>query len=296
MENRIINRFKTYLEQKQLSNNTIAAYLLDIKTINQFSVKKILENFTTSQEDISNYIFFLKNENFSLSKINRIVSSVNIFNSFLFEEKIVPIKVKIESPLKKEDSSKDNLVIFTRAEIEKILAINTTDFSSLRSKAILELVYSIGIKATDCINLLKDDVNLSIGYIKYTGKNNTYHTVPLNEFAIKAIENYLQYRIEHKIEGNYLFTASNGEKLSRQSFWKIFKNREKELSLDKELNPTNFRNSLAIHLLEDGISAEDVKDVLGLSSISSLVNYINNLDRQPRINRILKNHPRNSIK
>ena len=165
-----------------------------------------------------------------------------------------------------------------------------------RDKAIFELSYSIGIKPTECINIELGDVNTNIGYIKYKKKDG-YRTVPLNRECVEALENYIvELKKEYpEIKDNSkLFLNHDGESISRQGFWKIFKKRQQDLGLTKELNTMNFRNSLAIHLLEEKVPAEEVQELLGLKNIHSLKLYFSSLEGN-KSKRMMTNHPRKTI-
>lgn len=296
MSTKVIEKFQEYLENKNLSKNTIDSYILDINKINKFAVKKILENFTTNTEDVNNYLFMLKKKGYSITTILRSLSTINVFNKYLYDEKMVGHTIKMELPFDKnfDSNNEEEFVIFSREEVAEILEFNSEDLLALRDKAIFELVYAIGIKPTDCIELNRDNCNLSIGYLKYK-KDNIAHTIPLNKETLEAIAKYLEKLDELEIKHEKLFLSNKREALSRQGFWKIFKKRQTALGYKKELSPTTFRNSLAIHLLEDGISAEDVKELLGLKSINALKPYLDRLESKG-ISRVLLNHPRNKIR
>lgn len=296
MSLRIINRFEEYLNKKNLSKNTIDSYKSDIQKVNKLSVKKILENFTTNNDDVKNYLFLLKKQGYSTQTILRNLSSINMFNKFLFEEKFINYQIKIELPFDKNVEENEELVVFTRQEVAQILDFDTKSLFDLRDKAIFELVYAIGLKPSDCINLNKSDCNLEIGYLKYKKTDGVNHTIPLNIETSSALSAYLKKLEDLGIVREKLFLSSKKEALSRQGFWKIFKKRQLALGLKKELSPTTFRNSLAIHLLEDGVSAKDVKDLLGLRSINSLRVYFDKIHSSAGITRILNNHPRNKIR
>ena len=187
-------------------------------------------------------------------------------------------------------------MIFTRHEISRILDVNTKNLMGYRDKAIFELSYSIGIKPTECINLELRDVNTTIGYLKYRKKDG-YRTIALNKESVEAIENYiveLKKEYPNIKDDSKLFLNHDGEGISRQGFWKIFKKRQQDLGLTKELNTMNFRNSLAIHLLEDKVPAEEVQELLGLKNIHSLKLYFSSLEGN-KSKRMMTNHPRKTI-
>lgn len=294
---KIIKEFNNYLDKysKDLSENTISSYVLDINKLVNYLDNQDIVDFIVDETNVEGYINMLRKENYSESTIARVFSSFNMFNRFLYDQKIINHKVKLENKTKKTTSIK-NLVIFTREEINAILNFTGDSFLELRDKAIFELVYAIGIKPSDCINLKLDDVNLEIGYIKYKNNKGSYNTVPLNLETVDALNNYISalQGLKNKKDDS-LFVSSNGERLTRQGFWKIFKRRQKAINLKKELNPTTYRNTLAIHLLEDGISVEEVREILGLKTINSLKLYIDNMNNNKKVKLIMK-HPRNMIK
>ena len=245
---------------------------------------------------INNYMEYLRDNKYSAATLARTVSTVHVYSEYLFDKNIIKDKPQIDIKITKD--AEHDLVIFTRDEIAQILDIDTLTLNDFRDKAIFELSYSIGIKPTECINLEMKDVNLEIGYIKYR-KQDGYRTVALNTESIEAIRNYLDALKKHKVpisEESKLFLNHDGEGISRQGYWKIFKKRQKELELTKELNTMNFRNSLAVHLLEDNVPIQDVQEILGLKNIHSLKSYIKSLKKTKAIKRMFSNHPRKAMK
>jgi len=239
---------------------------------------------------------YLRDNKYSAATLARTVSTVHVYSEYLFDKNIIKDKPQIDIKITKD--AEHDLVIFTRDEIAQILDIDTLTLNDFRDKAIFELSYSIGIKPTECINLEMKDVNLEIGYIKYR-KQDGYRTVALNTESIEAIRNYLDALKKHKVpisEESKLFLNHDGEGISRQGYWKIFKKRQKELELTKELNTMNFRNSLAVHLLEDNVPIQDVQEILGLKNIHSLKSYIKSLKKTKAIKRMFSIHPRKAMK
>ena len=298
MSETVLKKFNEYLlNRKEFSTNTINSYDRDLKKIFLYLAEKgySTEDYSwLNEEFVSRYIDYLKDKDYSSATLSRTISTVHIFVEYLWIEKIIPNRVNIEVHIDKEDHH--DLVIFTRQEIAKILDVKTNNLMGYRDKAIFELSYSIGIKPTECINLELKDVNTTIGYLKYRKKEG-YRTIALNRESVEAIENYIvELKKEYpKIkDDSKLFLNHDGEGISRQGFWKIFKKRQQDLGLTKELNTMNFRNSLAIHLLEDKVPAEEVQELLGLKNIHSLKLYFSSLERS-KSKRMITNHPRKTI-
>ena len=299
MSEKVLNDFNEYLlNRKEFSANTINSYDRDLKKIFLYLAEKgySIDNYSwLNEEFISRYIDYLREKDYSSATLSRTISTVHIFVEYLWVEKIIPNRINIDVHIDKEEHQ--DLVIFTRQEISKILDVKTKNLMGFRDKAIFELSYSIGIKPTECINLELRDVNTTIGYLKYRKKEG-YRTIALNKESVVAIENYineLKKEYPNIKDDSKLFLNHDGEGISRQGFWKIFKKRQQDLGLTKELNTMNFRNSLAIHLLEDKVPAEEVQELLGLKNIHSLKLYFSSIEGN-KSKRMMTNHPRKTIK
>ena len=298
MSETVLNNFNEYLlNKKEFSSNTINSYDRDLKKIFLYLAERgySTDNYSwLNEEFVSRYIDYLRENDYSAATLSRTISTVHIFVEYLWIEKIIPNRINIDVHIDKEEHQ--DLVIFTRQEISKILDVKTKNLMGYRDKAIFELSYSIGIKPTECINLELKDVNTTIGYLKYRKKEG-YRTIALNRESAEAIENYIA-ELKKEYPGikddSKLFLNHDGEGLSRQGFWKIFKKRQQDLKLSKELNTMNFRNSLAIHLLEDKVPAEEVQELLGLKNINSLKLYFASLEAN-KAKRMMMNHPRKTI-
>ena len=298
MSETVLNNFNEYLmNRKEFSINTINSYDRDLKKIFLYLAERgySIDDYSwLNEEFIARYIDYLREKEYSSATLSRTISTVHIFVEYLWMEKIIPNRVNIDVHIDKEEHQ--DLVIFTRQEISKILDVKTHNLIGYRDKAIFELSYSIGIKPTECINLELKDVNTTIGFLKYRKKEG-YRTVALNRESVEAIENYIaELKKEYPDikDDSKLFLNHDGEGISRQGFWKIFKKRQQDLGLTKELNTMNFRNSLAIHLLEDKVPAEEVQELLGLKNIHSLKLYFSSLEGN-KSKRTMTNHPRKTI-
>ena len=298
MSETVLNNFNEYLlNKKEFSSNTINSYDRDLKKIFLYLAERgySTDDYSwVNEEFVSRYIDYLRENDYSAATLSRTISTVHIFVEYLWIEKIIPNRINIDVHIDKEEHQ--DLVIFTRQEISKILDVKTKNLMGYRDKAIFELSYSIGIKPTECINLELKDINTTIGYLKYRKKEG-YRTIALNRESVEAIENYIaELKKEYPDikDDSKLFLNHDGEGLSRQGFWKIFKKRQQDLKLSKELNTMNFRNSLAIHLLEDKVPAEEVQELLGLKNINSLKLYFASLEANTA-KRMMMNHPRKTI-
>ena len=298
MSETVLNNFNEYLlNKKEFSSNTINSYDRDLKKIFLYLAERgySTDDYSwVNEEFVSRYIDYLRENDYSAATLSRTISTVHIFVEYLWIEKIITNRINIDVHIDKEEHQ--DLVIFTRQEISKILDVKTKNLMGYRDKAIFELSYSIGIKPTECINLELKDINTTIGYLKYRKKEG-YRTIALNRESVEAIENYIaELKKEYPDikDDSKLFLNHDGEGLSRQGFWKIFKKRQQDLKLSKELNTMNFRNSLAIHLLEDKVPAEEVQELLGLKNINSLKLYFASLEAN-KAKRMMMNHPRKTI-
>ena len=192
MSETVLKNFNEYLlNRKEFSTNTINSYDRDLKKIFLYLEEKGYSTQDYSwlnEEFISRYIDYLREKEYSSATLARTISTVHIFVEYLWFEKIIPNRINIDVHIDKEEHQ--DLVIFTRHEISRILDVNTKNLMGYRDKAIFELSYSIGIKPTECINLELRDVNTTIGYLKYRKKDG-YRTVALNKESVEAIENYI---------------------------------------------------------------------------------------------------------
>lgn len=294
MTENYIDEFEIYLKnKKKLSINTINSYLIDINKINTYLEDVKIIEFTTSEKEVHKYIITLQKDGYSVNTLNRMVSTINKFNDYLYSKNYISSRIKIENCNNLELKEK-NFIVFTKEEINKILDFNLDSFNNIRDKAIFELAYSIGIKPSESINIMQKDVDLDIGYIKYKNSKNNYKIVALNNESVIYLKKYLEI-LKKENFNEYLFVSNSGKKITRQGYWKIFKRRQKDINLKKELNPTTFRNSLAIHLLEDGVSLENIKELLGLKVVTSLNNYLLQVNIKKSLREIVYNHPRKNL-
>ena len=293
-----VNEFKNYLKlERSLSNNSIDAYLLDIRKLTSF----ISENYSTSLsieninvsiiESFIKYLF--KSESSTYSQA-RIVSGLkSFFNYLLLEEKIDINPMELIDAPKLVRKLPETLSI---QEIEII--INAVDLDSkegMRNKAILETLYSCGLRVSELVNLKVQNLFLDIGFIKVLGKGMKERLVPIGTKAAECISLYMnEYRksinISEGFEG-YLFINRRGKNLTRNMIFIIVKDLVKKAGLKKNISPHTFRHSFATHLIEGGADLRAVQEMLGHESITTTEIYTH-LNKNYLKEVVNKFHPR----
>ena len=293
-----VNEFKNYLKlERSLSNNSIDAYLLDIRKLTSF----ISENYSTSLsieninvsiiESFIKYLF--KSESSTYSQA-RIVSGLkSFFNYLLLEEKIDINPMELIDAPKLVRKLPETLSI---QEIETIIdAIDLDNKEGMRNKAILETLYSCGLRVSELVNLKVQNLFLDIGFIKVLGKGLKERLVPIGTKAAECISIYMkEYRtnlnISEGFEG-YLFINRRGKNLTRNMIFIIIKDLVKKAGLNKNISPHTFRHSFATHLIEGGADLRAVQEMLGHESITTTEIYTH-LNKNYLREVVNKFHPR----
>ena len=293
-----IIEYKNFLKlERSLSDNSIDAYVNDINKLTSFlkSINKVdIDYFDIDTIIIREFVEYLYNICISSYSQARIISGIkSFFNYLLIEEKIKinPTEL-IESP-KLDKKLPDTLNI---EDIEKILSsIELDSFEGVRNRAIIETLYSCGLRVSELINLSYQNLYLDIGFIKVIGKASKERLVPIGSAAIKYIKIYSdQHRKNIKIKsGNegFLFLNRRGSKISRNMVFIIIKNISQKLNLDKKISPHTFRHSFATHMIEGGADLRAVQEMLGHESITTTEIYTH-LNKEYLREVVNKFHPR----
>ena len=267
-----IDEFIEYLLiDKKYSENTIKSYKNDLNNFNNYINKKINN---IKENDIKNYIKHLNKENDDTKTISHNISTLRSFYKFLLIEKKVNINPMeyIELPKIKKSLPKT----LTIEEIDKLLDIKLKGAFSYRNKAMLELMYSSGLRVSELVNVNIHDVDTSNCIIRIMGKGSKERIVPLGDYAIRYIELYLKEYREKLIKkeiNDYLFLNNHGKKMTRQGFFKILKQLAKEKGIKSEFSPHTLRHSFATHLLNGGADLRSIQEMLGHESISTTQIY-----------------------
>lgn len=269
----LINKFTEYLIiDKKYSDNTIKAYNNDLKKFKNFFKNKDINKI--DETSIREYLKYLNKENNDTRTISHNISTLRSFYKFLLIEKILknnPMEY-IELPKTKKTLPKTLSI----EEIDKLLNINLTDSFSYRNKAMLELMYSSGLRVSELINVSIHDIDTSNCIIRIMGKGSKERIVPLGDYAIRYIELYLKEHREKLIKrelNDYLFLNNHGKKMTRQGFFKILKGIAREKNIKTEFSPHTLRHSFATHLLNGGADLRSIQEMLGHSDISTTQIY-----------------------
>ncbi len=289
-----LDEFKIFLKDvKRLSDNSVQSYIRDIKFFIDFMEEKLVPDFSSVSEiSVSNFIRYMEAKAYKKATISRRLSSVKLFFRFLINKGVISAYVfdNIKNP-KIEKAEPEYLSI---DEVEKFLSsVNVGTLKGIRDKAILDLLYASGMKATELINLRVDDFNFDYGFIRCDSKSKE-RIIPLVDRAQLSIRKYLtEARTKlDKYDSDYLFLNMSGKKLSRQGFWKIIKYYTKLAGIEKDVSPKVLRHSFAKHLLENGADIKSVQQLLGHSNLASTQIYISKDDKK-LMDVYLSTHPLN---
>lgn len=268
---KLIDDFENYLMfEKKYSQNTVNSYKEDLKKMDKALKKdfRVLNN-----KDIQNYIQNnLKDLN--ASSVSRTISTLKSLYKYLKingQIKTNPVS-NINTPKKAQKLPK----VLSENEVNNLLDINLkTDFD-YRNKAMLELMYSSGLRVSELINLTLNDIDTKSAIVRVFGKGSKERVIPLDEYACEALDNYIlyhRYNLFKHGENNYLFLNNHGEKMTRQGFFKILQKLAKEKNIKTSFSPHTLRHSFATHLLKHGADLRSIQELLGHSDISSTQIY-----------------------
>lgn len=273
-------QFSDYLtNQKSNSANTKESYLRDVNFYLGFLEQAKVSPLNADEKEISEFVDYLRELNRTTTTISRNLASIRCFYKFLIYKGELdhnPAKgIKLEKAEKKLPQ------VLTGDEIELLLSKpNITEPKGCRDKAMLELLYATGIRASELINLNIKDINLRSSVLYCRGTKGI-RSIPVYPSAIVSVSDYI-YRMRGLLAGpdtgNALFVNLNGGRLTRQGFWKIVKGYALEAGITKEITPHTLRHSFALHLLENGASVKDIQTMMGHADISSTQVYVQLLD------------------
>ncbi len=295
-EANIIDKYKTYLRlEKGLSENTLNAYMNDLgKLIRFIDDTPGGDIFSITYKRLQEFIARLNDIGISSRSQARIVSGVKSFYKFLLVDDYLqkdPTEL-LECP-KTESKLPD---VLTTKNIDTLLcSIDLSRPEGQRNRAILEVLYSCGLRVSELINLKYSDIYFDEQFVMVNGKGNKQRLVPISLKALKEIQNYLPDRGKIKIQRgseDILFLNRRGKGLTRAMIFHIIKEQAKIAGIHKNISPHTLRHSFATHLLEGGANLRAIQMMLGHESITTTEIYTH-MDRAFLRKEIITHHPRN---
>jgi integrase/recombinase XerD len=291
------SQVRTYLNylriEKGLAENTIHAYRRDMKKFISFMSKREIKLQQVTRGDVVDFLSTLYRKGLDSRSVARHLATIRHFFRFLLVEGELTQDpaATIESP-KFRQSLPDFLSI---EEVDRLLAQpDVTDARGLRDKAMIELMYSTGLRVTELCGLRLADLQLEAGCLRCIGKGNKERQVPIGRRALNIVVEYLRTsrpQILGEAPSPYVFVNRNGNKVDRIIFWKILSGYGRKARLRKNLTPHMLRHSFATHLLDHGADLRSVQMMLGHADISTTQIYTHVVEE--RLKQVYKaHHPR----
>ena len=271
MEN-AIQEYITYLHDvKKTSYNTEISYKRDLKKAAAFFKEQdITDPADITVTSVNSYLLYLEKDHMSTATVSRNIASLRSFFRFLQKEhRISQDPSESIKPPKVEKKQSD---VLTVEEVRTLLSQpNTATDKGMRDKAMLELLYSTGIRVSELVHLKLGDLNQELGYItcRESGKE---RTVPFGKETGKAVAAYLDSargRLLKGKESEFLFSNCSGPPMSRQGFWKVLKSYAQKAGIEKDITPHTMRRSFATHMLQSGESIYDLQRILGHADVAT---------------------------
>ena len=291
-----IKEYQNYLKlERGLSKNTIENYTFDIEKLVLFLNEKEIKisPIHITEELIQQFIYEMASQVNPRSQSRLISGLKSFFNYLIFED------YRNDTPLELIEVPKTGRKLpdtLSTKEIDSLIqAIDLSTPEGERNKAMLETLYSCGLRVSELISLKLSDLFFEEGFIKITGKGNKQRFVPVGKSTIKIVTSYVnQVRVHLSIQKNFedtLFLNRRGRQLTRAMVFTIIKNLAIKINLNKTISPHTFRHSFATHLLENGADLRSIQLMLGHESITTTEVYMH-LDRK-FLSEVLNNyHPR----
>ena len=288
-----LDLYEEYLtEEKKASPNTVSSYLRDMNQFSRAMEARGIDLTHVEPEDVEEYISGLSGMGKSAATVTRSVASIKSFYNTMIHlgavdsnpaKGVTPVKVERRLPQ-----------VLPGREVELFLEQpQCTDAKGYRDRAMLELLYATGIRVSELIALNVEDLNLSASMLHCASKGRE-RSIPLYPAAVRALGEYV-HRVRPQLvdsqEERALFVNMNGDRMSRQGFWKLIKHYQEKAGIQKDITPHTLRHSFAAHLLENGADLRAIQEMLGHADISSTQIY-SRLVNQKLKDVYLKAHPR----
>ena len=272
-----IDDFEKYiLKEKQAAQNTVNAYIKDLEHFEAFVLERGAKDLTdVSNTDIVSYVMEMKKEDKSRSTANRKLTSIRTFYKFLVKEG--KIKENPAENIKSPRIEKKEIEYLSIDDVDKLMTLPDETLKGKRDRAMLELMYATGIRASELIDMKLDDCNMRMGFVKCSGEHSKARIIPIGRPARMALETYI-YDVRPAMlrggDSDSLFLNYVGEPMTRQGLWKILKEYGVEAGFNIKLTPQVIRNSFAVHMLQNGADIKSIQELMGHEDIAATQAYL----------------------
>lgn len=291
--------FGSYLRiERSLSPNSVAAYLNDVRKLREYLLeqKRCDTPSELTYSDLSDFLACMASGDDSARTQARLISGIRSFCRYMLMEGIIR-----EDPSVLLESPRTGIKLPEVLSVSEIdMMIGSVDLSRAeghRNRAIMEVMYSCGLRVSELVNMRLTDIHRNEGYISVTGKGNKQRLVPVGSVALREIDNYLDRRMMLPVitDGNILFLNRRGRRLTRVMVFTIIKRAAEAAGIRKKISPHSLRHSFATHLVEGGADLRAVQEMLGHESITTTELYTH-IDRSYLRDTLLMYHPRSKHK
>ncbi len=291
----ICQRYKSYLRlEKALSANTVEAYLADLHKLVLFAESEGVDIRKITYDDLQQFVAQLRDIGIHARSQARIISGIKSFYKFLLLDGYIESDPTELLELPKIGTRLPD--VLSVQEIDRMLdSIDLSTPEGQRNRAMLEVLYSCGLRVSELTGLRIPDIYPEEGFIKVEGKGSKQRLVPISQTALREIDNYLYYRgmmTVKKGAEDILFLNRRGAALTRVMVFHVVKQHAELAGIHKRVSPHTFRHSFATHLLEGGAHLRAIQEMLGHESITTTEIYTH-IDREALRREILEHHPRN---
>ena len=272
-----MEQFEAYLKnEKKMSANTVQAYVRDVRHFDDFVKSRgLMDVSEASNAEVVAFLMNLKTAGRSRSTVNRKLASIRTFFDYL--QKSGSVSDNPTEDIKSPKIEKREIEFLSIEEIERLLSLPDYTHKGIRDRAILELLYATGIRATELIQMKTADVNLRMGFVKCDGTHSKARIIPMGRLCRKAMEDYMLDVREKMLRGkesDVLFVNYIGEPLTRQGLWKVMKEYGEAAGLNISLTPQIIRNSFAVHMLQNGADVKSLQELMGHEDIAATQAYL----------------------
>jgi len=287
--------FETWLRlEKSLSENSIEAYMNDIRKLEDFTVENGIDKdpVELTYADLREFIKWFSKGNQNARTQSRVLSGIRAFYKFLLIDGEID-----ENPSSLLESPKIGLrlpEVLSVEEIDRIVeVIDLSKPEGHRNKAIIETLYGCGLRVSELVNLRLTDIHYGEGFVSITGKGNKQRLVPVSNKALKEIDLYRIDRNRLKViyNENVVFLNRRGRRLTRAMIFTMIRNLAGKAGITKKISPHTFRHSFATHMIEAGADLRAVQEMLGHESILTTEIYTH-IDRSYLRDSLIMFHPR----